>query len=141
MYGEFTERRGEETMEFLEASIVARHCEMLRTNADLLAGFIARMSDPGNPSGQPARDALYVAHQIAGAGSSTGFAEVSVLASDIEHALEPIVAINGTPSPAQKERIHALLDGLRKAAAALRPEMSTLHGVSVAAAAKARRSA
>jgi HPt (histidine-containing phosphotransfer) domain-containing protein len=121
--------------------LIARHCETLRTNADLLAGFVARMSDPDNPSGQPARDALHVAHQIAGAGGSIGFAEMSVLASDIEHALEPIVAVNGTPSPAQTERIDALVGALRKAAAELRPEMSSLYGVNIAAAAEARRRA
>ena len=121
--------------------LIARHCETLRTNADLLAGFVARMSDPDNPSGQPARDALHVAHQIAGAGGSIGFAEMSVLASDIEHALEPIVAVNGTPSAAQTERIDELVGALRKAAAELKPEMSSLYGVNIAAAAEARRRA
>jgi HPt (histidine-containing phosphotransfer) domain-containing protein len=119
--------------------LIARHCETLRTNADLLAGFVARMSDADNGSGEAARDARHIAHQIAGAGGSIGFAAVSVLASDLERAIEPIVAVNGTPSPAQQEKIGALLGELRKAAAELRPEMSTLYGVNVAAAAAEAR--
>jgi HPt (histidine-containing phosphotransfer) domain-containing protein len=121
--------------------LIARHCATLRTNVDLLSGFVARMNDPHNPSNQPGRDALHIAHQIAGAGGSIGFAEVSVLASDIEHALEPIVAVNGTPSAAQTERIDALVGALRKTAAELRPEMSTLYGANIAAAADARQRA
>jgi HPt (histidine-containing phosphotransfer) domain-containing protein len=123
-------------------NLIARHCETLRTNADLLAGFVAKMGDPDNGSGQAARDARHIAHQIAGAGGSIGFMEVSVLASDLERAIEPIVAVNGVPSAAQSEKIEALLAGLRKAAAELRPEMSTLYGVNIpAAAAEARRRA
>ena len=121
--------------------LIIRHCASLRANADLLAGFVARMSDPGNLSGQPARDALHMAHQIAGGGGSIGFREISVLASDIEHALEPIVAVNGTASSAQSETIAALVRELQAATAALRPEMSTLYGVNVAAIADARRRA
>jgi HPt (histidine-containing phosphotransfer) domain-containing protein len=121
--------------------LIARHCATLRTNADLLVGLVARMGDPDNTSNQPARDALHIAHQIAGAGGSIGFAEVSVLASDIEHALEPIVAVNGTPSAAQTEKIDALVGKLRTIAAELRPEMSTLYRVNTAAAADTRRRA
>jgi HPt (histidine-containing phosphotransfer) domain-containing protein len=121
--------------------LIARHGEVLRANVELLAGLIAQMGDPANVSGQPLRDALHIAHQIAGAGGSIGFAEMSVLASDIEHALEPIVAVNGTPSPAQAERIGALMDELRKGAAELHPEKSALHGASTEAGADARRRA
>ncbi len=84
--------------------LIVRHCGSLRSNAELLSGFIAEMNAPGNVSGQPARDALHLAHQIAGAGGSIGFSHVSVIASDIEHALQPIVAVNGTPSEASARK-------------------------------------
>jgi HPt (histidine-containing phosphotransfer) domain-containing protein len=99
------------------------------------------MRDSPRTSGQLVRDALHIAHQIAGAGGSIGFGEISALASDIEHALEPIVAANGTPTAAQQEKLDALLGEFRKVAAELRPELSTLHGVDIAAAAEARRRA
>jgi HPt (histidine-containing phosphotransfer) domain-containing protein len=121
--------------------LIVRHCGSLRTNSELLAGFISEMSEPGNTSGQPARDALHLAHQIAGAGGSIGFSEVSVLASDIEHALQPIVAVNGTPSPAQRERIDGLVRQLRSAADKLTPEGSNLYRVEGSALAPARKSA
>ena len=121
--------------------LVVRHCSSLRTNSELLAGFIAEMNEPGNVSGQPARDALHLAHQIAGAGGSIGFSDVSVIASDIEHALQPIVAVNGIPSPVQRERIAGLVSQLRTFADALTPESSTLFRVDASALAQARRSA
>jgi HPt (histidine-containing phosphotransfer) domain-containing protein len=121
--------------------LIVRHCETLRANADLLAALIAGMRDSPRTSGQLVRDALHIAHQIAGAGGSIGFGEISALASDIEHALEPIVAANGTPTAAQQEKLDALLGEFRKVAAELRPELSTLHGVDIAAAAEARRRA
>lgn len=120
--------------------LIVRHCGSLRTNSELLEGFISEMSEPGNISGQAARDALHLAHQIAGAGGSIGFSNVSVLASDIEHALQPIVAINGTPSPAQRERIDGLVRQLRAAAESLTPEASTLYRIDTAVFAE-RRSA
>jgi HPt (histidine-containing phosphotransfer) domain-containing protein len=106
--------------------LIARHCASLRTNAVLLVGFVAAMNEPDNVSSQAARDALHLAHQIAGASGSIGFGEVSALASDIEQALQPIVAVNGMPSPAQGERINRLVLQLQAAAAALTPESSTL---------------
>jgi len=119
--------------------LIARHCGSLRTNTDMLAGFIARMNAPDNISGQPARDALHIAHQIAGAGGSIGFAEMSVIASDIEHALQPIVAVNGAPSPTQRALIDNLVRQLRDVAAGLTPESSTLFHARIDAVGPARR--
>jgi HPt (histidine-containing phosphotransfer) domain-containing protein len=121
--------------------LIVRHCAILRANADLLAGCVARMSDPDNASGQPARDALHIAHQVAGAGGSIGFHEISAIASDIERALQPIVAINGMPSAAQKARIDALVHRLQRVAAELKPQMSTLYRLDVAAIAGERHRA
>jgi len=119
--------------------LIVRHCGSLRTNSELLQGFIVEMSQPANISGQPARDALHLAHQIAGAGGSIGFSNISVLASDIEHALQPIVAVNGMPTPTQREKIEGLVRQLCSAAEALTPEASNLYRVDTAA--LARRSA
>lgn len=121
--------------------LIVRHCGSLRSNAELLSGFIAEMNAPGNFSGQPARDALHLAHQIAGAGGSIGFSHVSVIASDLEHALQPIVAVNGTPSEGQRAKIEGLTRQLRLATYALTPESSNLFGVDTTAIAQARQSA
>jgi hypothetical protein len=107
-------------------ALIERHCATLRVNTDLIGQYISDMATSG-PAGEEARSqALDLTHQVAGAGGSIGFRPVSVAAKALEHALKDA----GSLSEARRDEVLRRFAALREIVAAIRPEASSLHGLS-----------
>jgi HPt (histidine-containing phosphotransfer) domain-containing protein len=74
--------------------------------------------DAGAMNNAALADLHRLLHTLAGSAKTFGLAPVSVAAREAEHALDPCIAAGSAPNAAERVRIAALLEALRRCAAA-----------------------
>ncbi|MCW5695312.1 MAG: Hpt domain-containing protein [Bauldia sp.] len=103
-------------------ALIERHCATLRANTELIGQLIGSMAGPDG--GTAARQALDLAHQVAGAGGSIGFRAVSTAARAVEQELKRAIQ---APAASSRAALIVRFQTLRETVAAVRPEESSLY--------------
>lgn len=108
--------------------LIEKHLGSLRAIVAAIRGLDVAIGHGGGEGREAAKKAFSLAHQIAGAAGSIGFAEVSLAGRALEQELRPLAEADSGANPQQLASIHALIDRLEAVVLAQRPETSSLYG-------------
>jgi HPt (histidine-containing phosphotransfer) domain-containing protein len=118
------------TVEDQLRALIERHCLTIRNGVVEIGRALAGRAQPGEARRAGPADAVTraeaLAHQLKGGSGSIGFVEVSAAATALDDHLKALLAGDDAEIGSQAERTRDLFARLQRAAAAMRPESSTL---------------
>jgi HPt (histidine-containing phosphotransfer) domain-containing protein len=113
-------------------SLIVSYCTALPTDVEALARILsAEAGSPGEIVLANLAEALQRVHRLRGAGGSLGFEAVSRAAAELETHLRAVNAAGGTGADCREDVAAAIdsLGRLRRLAATVKPEGSSLYGI------------